>query len=242
MMQNTTESEPHSELVHWFLESFFNQPIETISQLIIENGFITSFCAVVLLLGYQYFNRRIKSLQVCSETAFMKHSPLEHHKLFETCDYWLHMGIRRIEFPVDFPVRAKLYEHLLAALIKSVEDTCKSRISVLRNAKDPYVWRDEARETLTAIVLGYEVEFKHQGTPEIVIKKFRIWHQGSLDYVLHNIESLGDSTIANTDHKTAALFSAILSSTKTAFYDVERTLITLNGELSGQEYQGKVIE
>ena len=39
-----------------------------------------------------------------------------------------------------------------------------------------------------------------------------------------------------------AMLSTVLGALKTAFYDAERTLIGLNGQLTGQVYRGQEVE
>lgn len=234
----------HSEsTINAIVDALTRTTTEAVGELTLEHGFATTTAIIAMTLAYKYFNRRIRLMNVDSDGQFIRHSALEQHKLFESCDYWLDLGIRKIRFPSDtYPIRARLYEDLIRGVISAVNHECKAHLNAMKNAQNGYQWRDEARKTLKAIVDNYEAEFRHQGTPEIVIQKFAKWHRGSLNYIEHNITALGESTIADTRLKTSAFLSAVLSSTKTAFYDTERTLITLNGELSGKHYKGETIE
>lgn len=229
--------------INTLIEHLTTSTTEAIGYTVAEFGFIGATAIVSLALAYKYFSRKIRLLRVDSDGVFSRSNPLEEHKLFESCDYWLALGISRIRFPREqYPIRARLYEDLVRGVIASVKTQTKCHLNAMRNAHNGYQWREVARQTLKAIVDGYEAEFRRQGTPEIVIEKFGQWHRGSLAYIEHNITSLGDTTIADSEHKTSAFLSAVLSSTKTAFYDTERTLITLNGELSGKKYKGETIE
>lgn len=210
---------------------------------VIDYGFLTAAGASALALVYRYFDAKIRAMQAGPEALFNNQARnLSEHKLFSSCDYWQRLGVDQIRFPAQYRVRGKLYRDLLKAFIAAVKTSAKAHIEPLSNSRDNAEWSAAAYALIEDILNGSRQALRANGTPQIVIDKFEEWHRGSIAYITHNIASLAETTIANNEVKTAALLSAIHSSTKTAFYNAERTLITLNGQLTGQQYQGEIVE
>ena len=213
-----------------------------IIQTALDYGFLTAAGVVGLVLVYRYFDAKIKENQAGPDALITRQPDNRDHKLFNSCDYWHRVGVDQIRFPAQYKVRAKLYRDLLRAFINAVSISARAHLDPLSRSRNNAEWAATAYALISDILNGSRMAMKANGTPPIVIEKFEEWHAGSIAYITHNIASLSETTIANNEIKTAALLSAIHSSTKTAFYNAERTLITLNGQLTGQQYQGETVE
>lgn len=213
-----------------------------IIQTALDYGFLTAAGIVGLVLVYRYFDAKIKAQQAGPDALITRTPDNNDHKLFSSCHYWQRVGVDQIRFPNHYRVRGKLYRDLLRSFIQTVSTVSRAHLVPLNRSHNNAEWAASAYALISDILHGSRAAFKASGTPQIVIDKFEEWHAGSIAYITHNIASLSESTIANNDIKTAALLSAIHSSTKTAFYNAERTLITLNGQLTGQQYQGETVE
>ena len=150
--------------------------------------------------------------------------------------------MRKIKFSPDYPMRGKMYKDMLEIYFDVVANTFKDKLARLATA-DSKAWSAEAMRTLRTAMDEYEQQFTDEGVPQLVIDKFADWHQPSIEFITNNINALNESKIANDSaRKTSVLFGTILNATKTAIFSAERTLIVLNGELSGNTYKGEVIE
>ncbi|MGL4939391.1 hypothetical protein [Shewanella sp.] len=205
-------------------------------------GFLTVFGAVAIILLYRFFDNKIKAAAAGPDPLITRQTMNSEHRLFSSCSYWIKIGVDQIRFPKQYVVRGELYRDLLRSFFGAVDISARAHLDQLSKAKNSNEWTATAYALVSDILEGSRIAMVNSGTPQIVIEKFEDWHTGSINYITHNIASLGETTIANNDIKTAALLSAIHSSTKTAFYNAERTLVTLNGQLSGQQYKGRVVE
>ncbi|MCK7458484.1 hypothetical protein [Idiomarina aminovorans] len=185
-----------------------------------------------------------KEASEASELQYVQDgSSLHEHRLFLVCNYWNRLGIDRIPFPEKYPIRSEMYRDMLKILISTMTEHLEANIKELSSADSNADWQRKATDTLSKAVADYEHKFRDQGIPEIVIERFRSWNVPALGFITHTIGTLEESQIA-TDHryKTSAMLSTVLGALKTAFYDAERTLIGLNGQLTGQNYRGKEVE
>ena len=169
--------------------------------------------------------------------------PLSDHRLFSVSNYWLNLGIDQMPFPSRYPVRSQMYRDMLKILIRTISTDLEAHLKDLSAQSSSAEWQRHATMVLSMAVTDYEMRFREQGIPEIVIERFRDWNRASLSYITHTIATLQDSEIADSNSKkTSFMLSAVLGALKTAFIDAERTLIGLNGQLTGKVYRGKEIE
>jgi hypothetical protein len=218
--------------------------LEGLSAMAQENGIVTTIIAMGLWMITQILVERIKRrpskpAEVAGPTSL---EDLRNHRLFQHCQYYVSFGIKKIKFSPDYPMRGRMYKDMLEIYFDVMSNTFKDNLARLATSESS-VWSTEAMKALRAAMDEYEQQFIEKGVPEIVIDKFADWHQPSIEFITNNIHSLNDSRIANDSaRKTSVLFGTILNATKTAIFSAERTLIVLNGELSGKTYKGEVIE
>jgi len=223
------------------VESVTTTPLQTIGSLVESHGLATTIVIVIAVIMLKRTGRQALSIELPGSPD--NKTNITRHRLFETCNYWTNQGIDRIKFPSDrYPVRAKMYRFILHRLITNARAAATRYAPELVAAKDGYEWREKARQMVAEITRRTASDLEANGVPEIVIDLFIEWQSASVGYVLHSISTLGESSIADNHDRTVALLSAQLSALKCAFYDAERTLIHLNGQLTGKEYQGERIE
>ena len=203
-----------------------------------QYGWLAAVAVALVTVGGKFVNRwldsRFPPKEACeaSELQYIQEgSSLDEHRLFLVCNYWIRLGIDRIPFPEKFPIRSEMYRDMLKILISTITEHLQGNLKELSN------------DALSQAVSDYEHKFRDQGIPEVVIERFRSWNVPALGFITHTIGTLEESQIA-TDHryKTSAMLSTVLGALKTAFYDAERTLIGLNGQLTGQVYRGQEVE
>jgi hypothetical protein len=212
-----------------------------------KNGFTTVFIAMLLALFYKFVSAKIEKNKAVRSSDWIgekrSQKKLDQHRLFIVAQHWIEIGIDRIPFPRRYKIRAKMYRDMLKIFVLAIENVLRKRLPELESAKTNADWQRAANAAMAEIINSYKLGFEQAGVPDIVISTFYQWHDPAIRYITHTITTLTDSEIAeNNRYKTFSLLNSILSATKTAFYDAERTLIKLNGELTGLEYRGQRIE
>lgn len=220
-------------------------PPSALLKLASEYGFLLFFGVAVVALLYRYFSNKIDQgtaaqAPIPEQTVSM--ADLEAHKFFKHCAYYVNFGIRRIRFSQKYPIRAKMYRDMLEIYFDALKSVFKNRLPDLALA-EPGLWDQQAMKLLANAVDQYEARFRKSGVPQIVISKFQEWHDPALVFVTTHITTVGESQITqDSKTRTSVLLNTLLSTSKSAFFNAERTLIEINGELTGKEYKGEVIE
>ena len=223
---------------------------QVVTDIATQYGWPTAIGFIAAVMGHQVLGRVIdrflppKASAENTEMQFMNSQrPLTDHRLFSVSNYWLSLGIDQMPFPSRYPVRSQMYRDMLKVLIRTITTELESHLKDLSAKSSNAEWQRHATLVLSMAVTEYEARFREQGIPDIVIDCFRDWNRASLSYITHTIATLQDSEIADCNSKkTSFMLSAVLAAMKTAFIDAERTLIGLNGQLSGKNYRGKEIE
>lgn len=170
-------------------------------------------------------------------------SDLRYHVLFSTAQYRMVIELPGLEIFPDKPVRQQLMVDLLKAYIKAIHDGCKE-ISVL-NMKgwSAEQWTVEMSTRLTAMITEAKNASRADGIPEIVEVKFSRWIAPSLDMLYSYVEMVGNSNIYSSNiARTNTLFLVVNLLLSTMMGDAERSIKSLNGDITGQTYKGRIIE
>jgi len=223
---------------------------QAVADIATQYGWPTALGFVLAVVSHQVLGRVIDRFLPPrdgvenTEMHFIKSErPLTEHRLFSVSSYWLNLGIDQMPFPSRYPVRTQMYRDMLKILVRTLSGELEAHLKDLSAKSSNAEWQRHATLVLSMAVTEYEQRFKEQGIPGIVIERFRDWNRASLSYITHTIATLQDSEIADSNaKKTSFLLSAVLAAMKTAFIDAERTLIGLNGQLTGKVYRGKEIE
>lgn len=209
-----------------------------------EYGFLLTFGVASVYLLFTYFKKKINKDEAATPvpTEEVSLTDLRGHRLFKHCTFYVNFGVRKIRFSANYPIRAKMYRAMLEIYFESIGGVFNSSLDTLVNA-DENLWDQEALRTLRKVVDCYEQRFHQDGVPQIVIDKFNEWHDPTLSFITSQINTVGESKIAeDSAERTDVLLGTVLSASKAAFFGIERTLIELNGELTGKVYRGETIE
>jgi len=205
---------------------------------IVSQGGLIGVGAVAVLLAYKYFMSIIESKKVSN--------PL-NHCFFDKIKYERHIHLKNIKLKYkkkECPVRTKLFVDMLDIKFLNWKKYTKEFI-VACLAKKPS--SDELRSMSSAsiqnIIEDYQENWKRIGVPQIVISKFNSWHSKR---VLLLIEAISSICTSDSYSSLKEKLNAILEIHKVliviTILDVEHTLGSLNGALSGENYGSKIIE
>lgn len=212
-----------------------------------QYGWPTALGIALAVMGSQTLGRVVDKILPSRESCELHWAssarPLIEHRLFSVSNYWLRLGIDQMPFPSRYKVRSQMYRDMLKILVRTMSRELELSIQTLSDRSSNAEWQRKATAVLATAVTEYERRFREQGIPDIVIERFRDWNRPSLSYITHAIAALQDSEIADSNEKkTRFLLSSVLAAMKTAFIDAERTLIGLNGQLTGAAYRGREVE
>ena len=98
-------------------------------------------------------------------------------------------------------------------------------------------------KALNDVVKKSTEKMREQQIPEVVIEKFWEWNYKRHDYIASTLSDINSSTVFDSViEKEYAALNLFQSTSYFVLMDAERTLKTLNGDLTGTTYKGKIIE
>ena len=93
------------------------------------------------------------------------------------------------------------------------------------------------------IIIDSSKKMEEAGIPNVVIEKFNKWNEIRHEYILTTINDIYSSEVFNTTiEKEYAVLNLFMNSFYFVLMDAERTLKSLNGDLTGTMYKGKMVE
>lgn len=138
------------------------------------------------------------------------------------------------------PVRTKIFKNMLIIYFsnfkKAVNDLLDDDINL-----DNFGYKNQ---TMIDKVLADSTEaWREDGIPPIVISKFQEWNASRIAYITLTINDINSSQVVDSaiekQYMALNLYSGVIYLT---FIDAEKTLVNLNGDLTGQYYKGEQIE
>lgn len=138
------------------------------------------------------------------------------------------------------PVRTKIFKNMLTIYFNN----CKKAIDELLEEDITLENFGYKNQTMIDRVLADSTEeWKEDGIPSIVISKFQEWNSSRIAYITLTINDISSSQVVDSavekQYMALNLYSGIIYLT---FIDAEKTLVNLNGDLTGQYYKGEQIE
>lgn len=138
------------------------------------------------------------------------------------------------------PVRTKIFKNMLIIYFnnfkKAVNDLLDDDINL-----ENFGYKNQ---TMIDKVLADSTEaWREDGIPSIVISKFQKWNASRIAYITLTINDINSSQVVDSviekQYMALNLYSGVIYLT---FIDAEKTLVNLNGDLTGQYYKGEQIE
>jgi hypothetical protein len=174
-----------------------------------------------------------------------KHDQLLNHQFFAKLKYTLSNEIPSLKLDAGSPVRQKLFRKLLELKFESIQGTV-DRIVDSDQETDGMTPSEWASYIIGQIHEGddlFEQAALHDGIPAIAFSKFIVWQVNTVELLINYINDLAVSTIYSTNTARINTFLYLLSlQLVTVIGDAEKTIMELNGELSGLSYNGEVLE
>jgi len=204
---------------------------------IVSQGGLIAVGSLAVSLAYKYFNNKI-SKKVSS--------PL-NHLFFEKIKYErrVHLKSIKLKYKNKFcKGRTILFTDMLDKKFKIWKMTVREFVSEALKLKATGAELENlSSRYINKIVEDYEREWHTMGVPENVIDKFMEWHGQRIKMLLEFINPIciGDS-YDSVEEKLNAILDIHKVLIVITIIDVEKTLGQMNGELTGLEYKGLIIE
>lgn len=217
-----------------------------IINMIKEVGVTIVLIGAVIYLLVKYFSSLIESKTpkkiIPKEAQAVQYNSVKClkslHVYFNKVD-----GIIETKLPITTiggPARTEIFRDILTIFYKTAKD-------VIRDFLDKDItmqnFLTENYKAANQIISESNKRMREAGIPEVVIIKFNQWNNDRHEYILSTISDVDScdvfSTVVEKQHSILDLYT---NSSYFVLIDAERTLKSLNGDLTGTIYKGKVVE
>ena len=217
-----------------------------VAKTIADIGFLVVLAAAVIYLLVEYFSAmidmKVKKGKLPEEAEHIQYDSVsalkELHPYFNKID-----SILEVKLPITKirgPVRTEIFKDTLQIFY---EESKQITYALLDKNITKNNFLSENVKALNDVVKKSTEKMREQQIPEIVIEKFWEWNYKRHDYIAGTLSDINSSTVFDSViEKEYAALNLFQSTSYFVLMDAERTLKTLNGDLTGTTYKGKIIE
>lgn len=217
-----------------------------IAKTIADIGFLVILAAAVIYLLVKYFSAmidmKVKKGKLPEEAEHIQYDSVsalkELHPYFNKID-----SILEVKLPITKiggPVRTEIFKDALQIFY---EESKQITYALLDKNITKNNFLSENVKALNDVVKKSTEKMREQQIPEVVIEKFWEWNYKRYDYIAGTLSDINSSTVFDSViEKEYAALNLFQSTSYFVLMDAERTLKTLNGDLTGTTYKGKIIE
>jgi len=169
-------------------------------------------------------------------------SDITNHDIFNYIDFWTYSKIPTFQFSTEY--RTVVFRKYLVIYLKSY----KKNISKYVIGKE-YQDMDQAElstsllNLINNIIYDYERECEEVGIPKIVIEKMKIKNNDTITLTLDLIEGLCSSQFYSSEKnllKVYSIMNILLSVLENTISNSENVCNSINGQLKGLSFEGKI--
>lgn len=186
----------------------------------------------------KFMRNKIKDMNVKKITQ----SDITNHDIFNYIDFWTYSKVPTIQFSTEY--RTAVFRKYLTIYLKSY----KSVLSNYVNSKE-FESMDDAQicksllNLINSIVYDYEKEMESVGIPKIIIDKMKEKNNTTISLMLDLIDGVCGSQFYKSENnllKVYSILNILLSVLENTTSNSESVCNSINGQLKGLSYDGKI--
>lgn len=214
-----------------------------------EYGFAALFMFVVLGFLLNYVKKfwpiwSQRDRERISKIEYSLQQELANHQFFTNIMYKIHNEIQTLDFNSNkTPVRQKMFRKLIEIRLQTIHELANKLISAELEKMSSAQWANYVVNITSESDAEFEEHALRSGIPPIVIKKFLVWQRRTDEIFASYVKDLAVSTVYTTNTvRTNTLLYILNLKIITTVGDAERSLIELNGDISGLPFNGEPLE
>jgi hypothetical protein len=169
-------------------------------------------------------------------------SDITNHDIFNYIDFWTYSKIPTFIFSTEY--RTVVFRKYLVIYLKSYKkNVSKYVISKEYQNMDQAQLSTSLLNLINNIIYDYEREADEVGIPKIVIEKMKIKNNDTITLTLDLIEGVCSSQFYSSDKnllKVYSILNILLSVLENTISNSENVCNSINGQLKGLNFEGKV--
>lgn len=183
-----------------------------------------------------------KTKDMSIQIKMIDDSDISNHDIFNYIDFWMYSKVPTIQFSTEY--RTVVFRKYLSIFLKSYKTKIYNFVNVreyqtMDNAK---VWK-ALLDLVNSIVYDYEKEMSDAGITKIVIEKMKVKNNDTLSLAIDLIEGICNSHFYDSDKnflKVYSILNILLSLLENVITNSEAVCNSINGQLKGLKFEGKI--
>lgn len=169
-------------------------------------------------------------------------SDITNHDIFTYIDFWTFSKVPTFQFSTEY--RTAVFRKYLIVYLRSYKNNI-SKYTVSKEYQD----MDDAElstsllKLINDIIHDYEKESEEVGIPSIVIDKMKVRNNDTIKLTLDLIEGVCSSQFYSSDKnllKVYSIMNILLSVLENTISNSEAVCNSINGQLKGLSFEGKI--
>jgi hypothetical protein len=169
-------------------------------------------------------------------------SDITNHDIFNYIDFWMYSKVPTFQFSTEY--RTAVFRKYLVIYLRNY----KKNISKFILSKE-YQEMDDAKlqtsllNLINLIVYDYEKESDELGIPKIIIEKMKFRNNDTITLTLDLIEGVCGSQFYKSEKnllKVYSIMNILLSVLENTISNSESVCNSINGQLKGLKFEGKI--
>lgn len=217
-------------------------------QILTDHGLLSAAIVLVLIVLFRYimnmrsvWQERDRITQ--EESADVKKEELKNHPFFTNATFKINSEIPVMHLDASKPVRQQLFRDLIRHHFNSIYEHADKLVDEHEEDMTPQAWSFLVNEKLAEMDNDFQTNALAAGIPSIAVQKYLVWSRNTMNTISGYVNSLAVSTVYETNSARLNTFLFLLNLLLTTIMgDVHQAFDTLNGEVSGLEYQNSIVE
>lgn len=201
------------------------------------------FIGILSKISDKFIEKFMKNKTKDSNTVRnINESDISNHDVFNYIDFWMYSKVPTFQFKTDF--RTIVFRKYLTLYLKSYKDNIDKYVK----GKE-YQDMDEAKlstsllNMINMIVYDYETLMRDIGLPDVVIERMKIKNNDTITLTIDLIEGICSSQFYSSDKnflKVYSILNILLSVLENTISNSEGVCNSINGQLKGYQFGGKI--
>jgi len=169
-------------------------------------------------------------------------SDITNHDIFNYIDFWTYSKVPTIQFSTEY--RTVIFRKYLTIYLKSYKGKI-SEFVINKNYQemdDAKVWK-ALLDLINQIIYEYEKEMLNAGIPKIVVDKMKAKNNDTISLTIDLIEGICNSQFYDSEKnflKVYSILNILLSVLENTISNSETVCNSINGQLKGLKFDGKI--
>lgn len=188
----------------------------------------------------KFMKNKTKNLE--TQVRNLTESDISNHDIFNYIDFWMYSKIPTFQFSTEY--RTVVFRKYLTIYLRNYKKNISSFVTEKKyqDMDQAQIWK-ELLNLINTVVYDYEREMMEVGIPKIVVDKMKLKNNDTITLTIDLIEGICNSQFYTSEKNLLKMYSIlniILSVLENTISNSEDVCDSINGQLKGLSFEGKV--